>query len=241
MINISSVLIENPPGERQFETWEPYLWEISSLAALAILLPWIGAAIARWPFTAWQRWRHAAAHLVGIVLFSACHVALMVAIREAVYALTGGDYNFAQGDLLLQLVYELRKDAMAYALLGGIYWAYDRVMRPPAEDPPPPALIELRCNGRVLTVNPQQIVRVDAAGNYVDIFLAEADAPLLVRGTLAEWKDKLAPFGHLQVHRRHIVYPPAIVERQATRSGDMQLRLAGGGELLASRRFRDAL
>ena len=38
-INITSVLIEHPPERRNFQVWEPVLWEVSSVVAILTLFP----------------------------------------------------------------------------------------------------------------------------------------------------------------------------------------------------------
>lgn len=47
------------------------------------------------------------------------HVGGMVAMREAVYALQGADYDF--GDWPRELLYEYLKDARSYALLVVVF------------------------------------------------------------------------------------------------------------------------
>ena len=64
----------------------------------------------RRPGAATWRW-----HLLASVVFSALHVALMVAMRKVVYACAGSSYDF--GDWLAQVGYEYLKDVRTYALI----------------------------------------------------------------------------------------------------------------------------
>lgn len=100
---------------RDVHSWEIVAWEASSHIALLVLVPGVIAWEARHPLrlsTLRQVWPW---HLLASLVFSVAHVALMVALRTAVYALWGQRYDF--GPWWTNWLYEYLKDVRAYALL----------------------------------------------------------------------------------------------------------------------------
>lgn len=107
--------------------WEPVAWECSS-ALVLLLLVWPVVLFTRhWSF----RWTHSvrwlAGHALASVVYSLAHVALMVALREFVYLLAGGDYDF--GHWPSELFYEYLKDARSYAGVVLFIEAYRFIVR----------------------------------------------------------------------------------------------------------------
>ena len=83
IVNITSHMIEKP----ELDLWEPVLWEMSSYVAILILLPAVYDGYRRFH---WRRLgvpRFLAVQLGLAFVFSGLHIAMMVAIRIAGYAL----------------------------------------------------------------------------------------------------------------------------------------------------------
>ncbi|ESQ87476.1 hypothetical protein ABAC460_19305 [Asticcacaulis sp. AC460] len=236
IVNISSELIENPPGDRDFPVWAPFTWEISSAIAIMIILPVIWIGYRRYHWRRLSLMKFAVFHAVGLVMFSLNHVAIMVGVRKVVYAAMGSAYDFSHGNLLLQLIYEGRKDGLAYLLFLAFFWAYDRVteLKPQAEGD---GRIEVTTDGRTFYLAPEEIIYAEAAGNYVELHLAAK--PLLIRGTLSEFEKRLTGFA--RIHRSRLLNPVHMKSYVATSSGDLRITLSDGREIVASRRYRDAL
>jgi len=241
LVNISSNMIERP----DLPVWEPALWEFSSYAGILIFIP---ALWWQWRRFHWSRTgfaRFACAQAINFLLFSAGHIAVMVLIRHLGYALAGGHYNFSQGRLPLELIYESRKDFLTFVLVTGIFWAHERLHAArdtPAARPgrtPEAARIEVRADGRILYLAQDEIVSAEAAGNYVELHLARGKA-LLLRATLAEYQARLGP-GFARVHRSRLVNRAHIREIVMTAAGDPHLILSDGREIAGSRRYRDTL
>ena len=112
-------------GTQRFDAWEPLLWETSSVVVIFALLPAIAALERRVPVDARPRGRVVLAHAAGVLLFSALHVTLMVAIRMAVYRAAGRHYEF--GSIPLRGFYELQKDLITYAVVLTVCFAYRQV------------------------------------------------------------------------------------------------------------------
>ena len=100
---------------RQVAVWEPLLWEFSSAIALLALVPAVLAVERRFPLGLGHWRRSLPVHLAASVPFSLAHVALMVLIRHAGYALAGLGYDFGDGPR--QWLYEYLKDMRTYLLM----------------------------------------------------------------------------------------------------------------------------
>lgn len=94
--------------------WEPFLWELSSVAVTSLLM----LGIFQWHERLVTRHRSVAAwvggHLLGLAVYTTLHVAGMYAIRWAVYGLA--DVGYHPGDAWFVLRFEAAKDATYYAL-----------------------------------------------------------------------------------------------------------------------------
>ncbi len=100
------------------QLWEPFLWEMTSVFAIALLMPlvyrWINFADA----ADWSKLKIGAVHIAVACGFSIAHVVLMFAIRFSVYFLM--DATYQPGSWWSVLSYEAPKDFVTYALLAGI-------------------------------------------------------------------------------------------------------------------------
>lgn len=234
IVNISSHTIEQP----DMALWEPSLWEFSSYFGILILTPAIYFAYRRFH---WQRLgvpRFLMIQVVFCVLFSLAHIAIMVGLRVVGYRLAHEHYNFAQGHLLLELIYEGRKDALTFLVVTGFTWVYERLSQPVPVVLP--ERIEIRSDGRTLYLMPAEILYAEAAGNYIELHLA-SPKPILLRGTLSEYEKRLSAYGFVRIHRSRLLNRTHMRGFVATPSGDLRITLVDGRELAGSRRFRDQL
>ena len=235
LVNVSSHLIEDP----NLDLWEPALWEFSSYFAILALVPAIYYGYYRFH---WRRLGVAKFLLVQtlcFLVFSAVHIALMVAIRDAGYALAHEHYHFARRNLAIELIYEGRKDALTFILISGIIWANERLRQ--QSQPNPPERLEIRSDGRTHYIQPADIISAEAAGNYVELYLTTAAKPLLLRATLGDYEERLKAHGVVRVHRSRLVNRSHIRTFAATQAGDLKITLSDGREVAGSRRFRSAL
>lgn len=237
MVNIGSRLIESPPGERHFQVWEPVLWEMSSLMTLLALL-WLWPLIYyRFHFNRIGRWRFAVVQVAGFLLFTLSHVAGMVAIRGLIYGLAGYDYDFAQGNLWLQLIYEGRKDALGYIGILANLWVDERLCPTPVAQTA--QRIEIRDGGRIVFIDPQDILWIEAAGNYVEIHTSARK--WLTRGVLSQFEARLAGEGFVRIHRSRLLNRRHAHGLTALPSGDVMVHLKDGRSVGMSRRYKAAL
>jgi hypothetical protein len=216
--------------------WEPAVWEVSSglaLTGLAPVIMWLARRFppAPPPAFGWLAW-----HLPAAVAFSFVHVLAMGALRWAAYAAVGGWYDPLSP--LGDWPYELRKDVLVYAGVVVCYlmWRAPVPLIVRGEQTPEP--IEVRDGARRLFVPIEDILWVEAAGNYVE--LHRNAAPVLHRAPLAEMERRLADAGFVRIHRSRLVRRTAIAAVETKPSGDFAVRLVTGETLAGSRRFRAA-
>ncbi len=235
IVNISSHAIEEPA----LAMWEPALWEFSSYVAILLLTPavWLG-----YQWFHWQRLgapRFLMIQTAFCLVFSLAHIAIMVGIRVVGYGVVHEHYNFAQGHLPLELIYEGRKDALTFLVVCGFIWVYERLTQSAATVLP--ERIEVRSDGRTLYLTPAEIFYAEAAGNYVELHLTTSSKPLLLRGTLNDYEKRLSPYGFVRIHRSRLLNRSHMRSFVATPAGDLRITLTDGCELIGSRRFRDQL
>lgn len=242
VVNATSLLIEYEGAGLRINSWEPWVWEASSVPVVVALAPLIGWLVRIAPPVPGRLLRAAAIHLAGATAFSLLHVAGMVALRKAIYGAVGWTYDFGGGRLWIELVYEWRKDLLAYGVIAAGFWLWRNWRTGPAADPAaaaPAGRLEIRDGARTLFLDIGAISTVQAAGNYVEI---HADGrTYLARGTLASFEQRLAAAGFLRVHRSRLVNPAHIRSWKPTASGDAEIALADGRSVSGSRRYRDVL
>ncbi len=245
-VNASSQLADYARMGREVHPAEPWLWELTSVLWVVALSPFIDLMVRRFPPTR-AGWRRAVVgHLFGAVAFSIAHIAGMVALREALYLVLPGDYDFGGGDLVAGVLYEARKDALTYVGIGAFLWVW-RTWRPgagvaaerPGDGPASDTRIEVRDGGRVMMLEATSICWVQAAGNYVEIHTAHGVHT--VRQTLASFAERASAAGLVRIHRSRLVNPARVTSYQSTPSGDVEIALDDGTTLTGSRRFRAAL
>ncbi len=239
IVNATSEILEAQRDGDSLDPRAPFTWEISSLILVLALAPFIGVAVRRWPPRGEDWPRVAAIHAALTAPFSLLHVAGMVAIRKAVYALAGSFYDFSHGVLARELFYEWRKDVLIYALLAATYFVFQRYAEARAPQAGGDQRIEIRDGGGAVFLAPGDILVVEAAGNYVEFHTAARTH--LVRGTLAAWEARLTQRGFVRVHRGRLVNRSRIASIKPTPAGDVEITLDDGRSVVGSRRYRGNL
>ncbi|MBC7769794.1 MAG: LytTR family transcriptional regulator, partial [Phycisphaerales bacterium] len=193
-VTASSDLTEIRRAEADIHWAEPVLWEITSAIAIIALAPLIGLAMRRWPPREDNLLRPGLIHFALTIPFAAAHVTAIFVARESAYWAVGAHYGFFEEDGVLgTFVYEWRKDVLTYAAIAALYWWFqlraEKRPTPTAADP----RIEIRDGGAAVFLGPDDILFVEAAGNYIEFHTAGRTH--LVRGTLAAWEARLAARG----------------------------------------------
>jgi DNA-binding LytR/AlgR family response regulator len=228
---------------RAMPFWQPVLWEATSGVVVVALAPLIRRAFIRAKRFSGRPALLLAVHAGAALAFSALHILGMILLRKLAYAITGaGAYEF--GATAANLLYELRKDVLVYALFTAIFWAAERLGRVPAvaiavapEALPAPSALWLRDGSVNLKVAPGEIVSVVSAGNYVEYGLADGRRPL-IRTTLQTEEDRLRPLGFVRIHRTRLINTSRIRRLVTRPSGDFDIEMDTGESFAGSRRYR---
>jgi hypothetical protein len=223
-----------------------WIWETTSIAAWVSTMPaiWWAVARVRPPRLSWPA--VAAIALAGLPVASGWHIGAMIALRHPAYAAFGETYRF-EGALAQPYLYEFRKDIGTYLQFVGIFalaqWLLARIatpdeaVRPPAAEAPA-RLLEISDGATRHQIPVDRIEHVAAAGNYVEINLA--DRTLLHRATLAAVEQELGA-RFVRIHRSRLINREAVRRIETERSGDFSVALESGALVRGSRRYRQAL
>ena len=116
--------------------------------------------------------------------------------------------------------------------------ATGRNNEPPAPRPPAPAgldRIAVRSVNRIVIVQVDLIVRLEAEDNYVRIW---ADRLYLHKDTLSGLVAKLDPSRFLRVHRSHAINVRLVRELRPQLHGEYSIVLFDGTEIISGRSYR---
>jgi len=95
--------------------WKPFLWEMSSVLVIGLVVPLVVRFEDRFRIDSKARLRVLLAHLAGATVFSVAHVIGIVALRKFVYVLVGEHYDF--GNVLVQGFFEWQRDVVIYVIV----------------------------------------------------------------------------------------------------------------------------
>ena len=244
--------------------WQPVTWEFSSIVCLWLLVPAIGWWLEQFPLAHGGWLRSLPAHLLATLPFSLLHVGGMVGLRELVYWLMGGHYDF--GSWWPDWIYEYRKDLVTYSLLVVCIVAFRlyglwvdsrdssaaaRQAEPAAAQPTgdatagesagntPLERLVVRKLNREYIIAIGDVDRVEADGNYVNVYSQGTAYPR--RESLAALEKRLDGRRFVRVHRGHLVNVDRIREIQPWDHGDYRIVLQDGTCVNLSRRYRARL
>jgi DNA-binding LytR/AlgR family response regulator len=102
-----------------------------------------------------------------------------------------------------------------------------------------PTKIAIKTKGRILFVDPADVVIVEAQGNYV--LLQRQSGSYLLRESISTMTEKLKPYGFIRIHRSMLVNSSYVEEIQPWTTGEYALRLKGGKEYTVSRTYKNNL
>ena len=105
--------------------------------------------------------------------------------------------------------------------------------------PPGHPMIAIKAKGRILFINPDDVVAVQAEGNYVSL-QRESDSYLL-RESISMVAEKLKPYGFIRIHRSALVNTSFVVEIKPYSTGKCGLRVKGGKEYAVTSGYKKNL
>jgi hypothetical protein len=239
-VNSITVIVDAERSGGSIDTRLPWLYEISSAAALLALYPPLLLAVRRMPLTPLNWKTHLPLYIGFSVLFSAAHVTAMVAIRKlALWLLFDGTYTFF-GDVLRESAYEYRKDVITFAMVVALAHIIQARAKPRAADGG--KRIQLKSGSQTILLDAGDFAYAKAAGNYVEVILRGGDTHL-VRMSLTALEDTVrgAGLGVVRIHRSYLVAAHLVTEVTPKGDGDAELKLTDGTLLPVSRRYRAQL
>ena len=103
----------------------------------------------------------------------------------------------------------------------------------------PASRIAIKSNGRVIFINPNDVVTVEAEGNYV--LLQQRSGSHLLREAISVMAKKLEVYGFVRIHRSVLVNSAYVEEIRPCPTGEYVLRVRGGKEYAVTRTFKHGL
>jgi hypothetical protein len=102
-----------------------------------------------------------------------------------------------------------------------------------------PERLQVEHRGRQLSLNPEDIDSITAAGDYVEI--ACGDITYLNRQTLHSLDEAFGDDVFVRIHRSRLVNRRRVVDVRALSKGRYQLTLESGAQVTSSRGYRDVV
>ena len=101
------------------------------------------------------------------------------------------------------------------------------------------ARIAIKANGKILLLDPTEIVVVEAQGNYV--LLRQKSGSLMVREQISVLADKLRAYGLIRIHRSVLVNAIHVEGVESLCTGEYLLRMKDGMEYHVTRTYKSNL
>ncbi len=105
--------------------------------------------------------------------------------------------------------------------------------------PPQPRKIAIKAKGRILFIDPGEVVSVHAEGNYV--LLKKESGSYLLRDSVSDVASKLESYGFIRIHRSVLVNASFVEEIRPVPTGDYELRIRNGEEYTVTRTYKKNL
>lgn len=112
------------------------------------------------------------------------------------------------------------------------------LLLPAAKRPQSPKMA-IKANGKIIFIDPTELVSVHAQGNYV--LLQKQSGSYLLRATISEMVSKLERYGFIRIHRSLLVNTLFVEEMEPYPTGNYGLRVRGGRVYMVSRTYKKNL
>jgi two-component system LytT family response regulator len=99
--------------------------------------------------------------------------------------------------------------------------------------------IAIRAKGRILFIDPREVVSVHAEGNYVS--LKKESGSYLLRESVSDVASKLERYGFIRIHRSVLVNASFVQEIRPLPTGSYGLRIRSGEEYAVTRTYKKNL
>lgn len=99
--------------------------------------------------------------------------------------------------------------------------------------------IAIKANGRIVFIDPDDVVAVESEGNYVS--LQRRSDSYLLRESISVMAEILKPYGFVRIHRSVLVNSSFVEQIQSRPAGAYGLRTKGGKEYTVTRTYKNNL
>ena len=99
--------------------------------------------------------------------------------------------------------------------------------------------VAIKVKGRILFINPGDVVAVHADGNYV--LLQRDSSSYLLRESISVVAQKLEPYGFIRIHRSVLVNISFVEEIKPHSTGEYGLQVKGGKHYTVTRTYKNNL
>lgn len=248
-INATSMIMEESRNSDTlpFLIWQPFLFEYSSAIGSVLLLPAIGWLLNKRPILSENFKRTFIIYLFASIVFSLCHITIMVWLRKLVYWTQDLTYDF--GDLLFELVYEYRKDLWSFIFFVMAILSYRFIFSRlqgeanainQGEDKPVTNNIDrllVKKLGKEFIIKVEDIEWFESSGNYVNLHIQGRIYPM--RTTMNNLIQQIQKKGFCRIHRSYGINLDAVTSITPLSSGDSEIKLNNGKTLTLSRRYKE--
>jgi DNA-binding LytR/AlgR family response regulator len=101
------------------------------------------------------------------------------------------------------------------------------------------ARIAIKEKGRILFIDPADVIAVEARGNYV--LLSHTWSSHMLRESISTMEEKLNLHGFVRIHRSVLVNAALVEEIRPCSTGEYVLRMQGGREFTVTRTYKKNL
>ena len=99
--------------------------------------------------------------------------------------------------------------------------------------------IAIKSKGRIIFINPSDVVAVEAEGNYV--LLQQRSGSHLLRESISTMAEKLKAYGFVRIHRSVLINSAYVQEIEPCLTGEYALRIRGGKQYTVTRTYKKGL
>lgn len=112
-------------------------------------------------------------------------------------------------------------------------------MEAPLHPRRPESRVAIKVKGKILFINPAEVVAVEAEGNYV--VLLRGAGSYVLRESISVMAEKFRAYGFIRIHRSVLVNAAFVEEIRPNLSGEYGLRVKGGKEFTVTRTYKQNL
>jgi DNA-binding LytR/AlgR family response regulator len=99
--------------------------------------------------------------------------------------------------------------------------------------------IAIKANGKIMLIDPAEIVAVEAQGNYV--LLRQKNGSLMIREQISVLAGKLHAYGLIRIHRSVLVNAVHVEDVASLSTGEHLLRMKEGRQYHVTRTYKNNL